>query len=115
MPSPNGKVTIYCDARYVVDMINGGHARLWRRNGWKRNRGKDPALNPDLWAELLDLCDRHDVTFTWVRGHADNAENTRCDELAVAARRGDNLPPDEGYEASLAPVEPAQLSLFEGL
>jgi ribonuclease HI len=105
-------VTIYSDSRYVVDMFTGGYADQWRRNGWTRNKGKDPALNPDLWNELLNLAAGHDVNFVWVRGHADNRENTRCDELAVAARQLADLPADEGYEAPPAPVPPRQLSLF---
>jgi ribonuclease HI len=98
LEAPNGQVTVYSDSQYVVSMINGGHAQGWRRAGWRRNKGKDPALNPDLWDELLTLCGRHTVRFVWVRGHAEHAENTRCDELAVAARQAGNLPADEGYE-----------------
>jgi len=112
---PNSKVTVYSDAQYVVNMINGGYAQRWRRDGWTRNHGKDPAMNPDLWEILLDLCARHAVRFVWVRGHADNKENSRCDELAVAARQGTDLPADEGYEKPVAPVQPTQLSLFDGM
>lgn len=95
---PGTKVTIYSDAQYVVNMFNGGYARQWRENGWTRNRGKYPAMNPDLWGDLLDICDQHEVTFVWVRGHANNRENSRCDELAVAARLAGGLPADEVYE-----------------
>ena len=112
---PSCKVTVYSDAQYVVNMINGGYAQRWRRDGWTRNRGKDPAMNPDLWEILLDLCARHDVKFVWVRGHTDNKENSRCDELAVAARQGANLPVDEGYEKPIAPAQPKQMSLFDGM
>ena len=111
----NGPVTVYSDSQYVVNMINGGYARQWQRNGWRRNGGKDPVLNPDLWGALLDLCTRHKVRFVWVRGHADNQDNARCDELAVAARQGMNLPVDEGYEKPAAPVRPTQLPLFDGM
>lgn len=107
---PQSTVTVFSDSQYVVNMINGGYAHQWRRDGWKRNKGKDPALNPDLWNELLSLCARHHVTFTWVRGHSEHPENTRCDELAVAARRQANLPADKGYEMPAKP--PEQLSLF---
>lgn len=100
------KATLYSDSKYVVDMFNGGYAAKWRENGWTRNRGKDKALNPDLWGDLLSLAEQHDVTMVWVRGHADNVENSRCDELAVAARQGDDLPADEGYEAPAVPVPP---------
>lgn len=91
-------VTVYSDSRYVVDMFTGGHARRWRANGWMRD-AKHAAVNPDLWGRLLDNCDRHRVAFEWVKGHNDHPENSRCDELAVAARQRDDLPADAGYEA----------------
>ena len=103
------KVTIYSDSKYVVDMFTGGHAEKWRRNGWRRNKGKDAALNPDLWKELLDLAEHHDVKFVWVRGHGRNQENARCDELAVLARQKKDLSVDEGYEHPIVPDVPEQL------
>ena len=112
---PGCSVTIYCDSQYVVSMYNGGYVRQWQRDGWTRNKGKDPALNSDLWSDLLDLCAREDVRFVWVRGHADNAENTRCDQLAVQARQAADLPVDEGYETPAVPVLARQLTLFEGM
>jgi ribonuclease HI len=105
------KVTIYSDSKYVVDMFTGGYAEQWRRNGWRRNKGKDPALNPDLWNELLNLSGLHDVRFVWVKGHADNKENSRCDELAVAARQGKDLPTDEGYEGPVLPRQSEMILL----
>lgn len=102
-------VTIYSDSRYLVDMFNGGHAMAWRRNGWRRSGGREPALNPDLWGALLDLAAHHQVRFVWVRGHAGHVENTRCDALAVAARQAADLPPDEGYGPAR---QPEQLTLF---
>jgi ribonuclease HI len=106
------RVTIYSDSKYVVDMFMGGYARQWRQNGWKRNRGKDPVLNPDLWNELLDQSARHETRFIWVKGHADSKENARCDELAVAARQGQDLPADDGYEKR-AGTEQAELNFFD--
>lgn len=91
-------VTLYSDSKYVVDGIAKGWARRWRENGW-RKANKDRALNPDLWAELLDLCERHEVTFRWVRGHDGVAENELCDKLAVAASQAKRLAEDAGYEA----------------
>ncbi|MBQ9492696.1 MAG: ribonuclease HI [Oscillibacter sp.] len=79
-------VELYSDSRYVLDAIEKGWAARWRRNGWKRNKS-DPALNPDLWETLLNLLERHDVRCHWVRGHAGNEYNSRCDELAVAESR----------------------------
>jgi ribonuclease HI len=90
-------VTLYSDSKYVVDAVTQGWAQRWRANGWKRNK-KDKAINPDLWGRLLDLCDRHEVTFKWVKGHAGIPENERCDELAVGASLEESLPIDVGYE-----------------
>lgn len=79
-------VQLYTDSQYVVNAIEKGWAVKWRANGWMRNK-KDKALNPDLWQELLELLEKHDVTFHWVKGHAENPYNNRCDELAVAESR----------------------------
>ena len=91
------RVTVYTDSRYLVDAMEKGWARRWRARGWMRN-GKDRALNPDLWEELLRLCERHEVRFVWVRGHDGNMDNERCDFLAREAASRADLPPDEGYE-----------------
>lgn len=77
------RVNVVTDSKYVVDAITLGWARKWRAQGWMRNK-KEKALNPDLWETLLNLLDRHEVTFTWVKGHAGHPENERCDELAVS-------------------------------
>ncbi len=90
-------VTLYTDSRYVADSINLGWAKRWRANGWRKNK-TEKALNPDLWERLLDLLEQHRVRVLWVKGHAGNAENERCDELSVAAARQANLPADEVYE-----------------
>ena len=90
-------VTLYTDSRYVADAIEKGWAKKWRANGWMRTT-KDKALNPDLWERLLELLEKHDVRVVWVRGHAGNPENERCDQLSVAAAHQSNLPPDEVYE-----------------
>lgn len=92
-------VILHSDSRYVVDAVTKGWARKWRANNWMRNK-KEQAINPDLWALLLDLLEEHEVEFRWVRGHAGNRENERCDKLAVEAAKGRGLPRDEGYEAS---------------
>jgi ribonuclease HI len=91
------RVTLHSDSQYLVNAIEEGWAVRWRENGWKRNR-KEMALNPDLWEQLLDLCDKHRVRFKWVRGHAGNEENERCDELAQSMARSPGLPPDLEYE-----------------
>ena len=95
------KVTLYSDSRYVVDAITKGWAQKWRANGWQRTK-KEKAVNPDLWESLLDLCEKHEVDFRWVRGHSGNPENERCDELAVQAARQPDLPADSGYQPEKA-------------
>lgn len=79
-------VDLYTDSQYVVNAIEKGWAKKWQANGWMRNK-KDKALNPDLWQTLLELLEKHTVTFHWVKGHATNPYNNRCDELAVAESR----------------------------
>lgn len=91
------RVTLYSDSRYVVQAMSEGWAKRWRAKGWKRS-ATELARNPDLWAEMLDLSEKHDVSYRWVRGHAGNSENERCDALAVAAANRRELPPDESYE-----------------
>lgn len=77
------EVTLTSDSRYVVQAIEQGWAAGWRARGWKKP-DKSPALNPDLWGRLLDLLERHKVTFVWVKGHAGHPYNERCDALATA-------------------------------
>ncbi len=91
------KVTLYSDSSYVVQGIEKGWAKSWRAKGWKKANG-DAAINPDLWQRLLAACEKHDVSFVWVKGHASNEYNNRCDALAVLAAKGD-LEVDEQYEA----------------
>ena len=76
-------VELYSDSKYVIDALEKGWARGWKAKGWIKS-DKKPALNPDLWDRLLTLCDRHTVNLHWVKGHAANPYNNRCDELAVA-------------------------------
>ena len=76
-------VELYSDSKYVIDGLSKGWAVSWRKNGW-RKADKKPALNPDLWEKLLDLIEIHQLHYHWVKGHADNPKNNRCDELAVA-------------------------------
>lgn len=78
-------VELYSDSKYVIDALEKGWAAGWRRRGWVKS-DKKPALNPDLWETLLNLTERHEMRYHWVKGHADNPYNNRCDELAVSAR-----------------------------
>ncbi len=77
------KVKIITDSQYVFNGISLGWAASWKANNW-RKKDKKPALNPELWNELLNLVAKHDVTLEWIKGHAGHPENERCDELAVA-------------------------------
>lgn len=91
------RATVYSDSQYVVNSIEKGWAARWRSNGWKRNR-TEKAINADLWEQLLELCEKHDVKMVWVRGHSGVKENERCDQLSVAAANQADLPIDEVYE-----------------
>jgi ribonuclease HI len=90
-------VTLYTDSRYLADGIEKGWAVKWRENGWIKS-DKKPALNPDLWEELLELLSRHAVKVVWLKGHAGHAENEKCDRLSVQALKGAGLSVDEAYE-----------------
>lgn len=76
------KVTMYSDSAYLVNAFNKGWIDNWQKNGWK-NSSKQPVENQDLWKMLLIVMRPHDVTLVKVKGHADNAYNNRCDELAT--------------------------------
>ena len=90
----DAKVIVHSDSKYVVDSINLKWLDGWQKTGFKKK------ANVDLWQRFLKIKDKHKITFKWVKGHADNVENNRCDELAVAAYKNGNLKVDEGYEAS---------------
>ena len=75
-------VKLTTDSKYVADGILKGWAASWQKNGW-RKADKKPALNPDLWEKLLELCNVHEVEINWVKGHAGHPENERCDKLAT--------------------------------
>ncbi len=93
------EVTLYSDSRYVVDAIEKGWAKSWKARGWKK-ADKQPAMNADLWALALDQLAKHKVKLVWVKGHASNPNNNRCDEIAVAATKSASLLVDEGYETA---------------
>lgn len=77
------RVNLTTDSRYVCDGITKGWAKSWKKKGWKKGDGS-PALNPELWERLLELCELHSVSFNWVKGHAGHPYNERCDALAQA-------------------------------
>ena len=84
------RVEIISDSKYVTDAYNQHWIDSWVRNNWRTSQ-KKPVLNPDLWKRLLKAKEGHEVTFTWVKGHAGHPENERCDKLATTAADGDDL------------------------
>jgi len=90
-------VTLRSDSKYLVDAMRLGWVERWKAHGWRRNK-KDRAVNVDLWERLLAACQRHTVTFVWVRGHAGHQYNEICDTLATQAAARADLPTDEEYE-----------------
>ena len=84
------EVTVYSDSKYVVDAFNNKWIDGWIAKGWK-TAGKSPVKNVDLWKRLLEAKKQHDVEFIWVKGHAGHEYNERCDSLAVAAGKKDDL------------------------
>ena len=76
------EVNLTTDSKYVCDAVNKGWVYGWKKKGWIKS-DKKPALNVDLWEELLEQLKIHDVTFNWVKGHNGHPYNERCDKLAV--------------------------------
>jgi len=91
LKNQGSKVTVYTDSRYVSDAVEQGWLFGWEKKGFKKTK------NPDLWQRFLKIFRKHSVKFIWVKGHASNIENNRCDTLAVEASRGNNLLEDTGF------------------
>lgn len=87
-------ITVYSDSKYVVDAVEKKWVFDWEKKNFKDKK------NPDLWKRFLEVYRKHRIKFVWVKGHASNKENNRCDELAVAAAQGKNLGVDAGYESN---------------
>lgn len=92
------EVELHSDSQYVCNAFNRHWVDGWVRRGWK-NSNRQPVKNPDLWRRLLEAKAPHDVTFVWVRGHAGQELNERCDDLATTAADGGSgeLVEDEGF------------------
>ena len=95
LKNPGSEVTIYSDSKYVVDSVVKRWVFDWVKKGFKDKK------NVDLWKRFLLIYPKHKIKFVWVKGHASNIENNRCDELAVAAAKSGNLLIDMGYETEI--------------
>ena len=90
----NEKVVVFSDSRYVVDAVEKGWLFSWEKTNFNKKK------NPDLWIRFLKIYRKHRVSFTWVKGHANNTENERCDFLAVKSSEKSVLKIDSWYEKS---------------
>jgi ribonuclease HI len=85
------RVVIYTDSRYVADPVEKGWVFQWESKGFKKKK------NPDLWKRFLEVYRKHEVRMVWIKGHANNPENEKCDQMAVEASKGTDLTDDIGY------------------
>ena len=90
----NHKIMIFSDSKYVVEAVNQGWVFEWEKKRYKKKK------NSDLWKRFLQIYRQHNVSFTWIKGHAGHSKNERCDQLAVNASNSNNLISDLGYEES---------------
>lgn len=97
-------VVIFSDSSYVINAIQKGWAKKWRDNGWMRKEGDElkKVKNADLWIQLLEQCEYHEVEFVQVKGHAGSTENEKCHRLSTQAMSKIRLPVDVGFEKDLA-------------
>lgn len=102
-------VTLYSDSTYLVNAITQNWVVKWKSKGWWRNN-KERAINVDLWEQLLLMLEKHNVTFMWIKGHAGNRENERCDYLSMSMLQKKDLPVDEGYENKPDDPEPIRMT-----
>jgi len=93
------EATLHSDSKYVIDALTKNWLNGWKKRGWVKS-DKKPVLNKDLWQRLDSAARQHSMTWKWVKGHAGNPLNERCDELVHEAIDSRNLLPDEGYLAS---------------
>jgi len=95
-PDSKHKISIYTDSRLICDAFNKKWIESWLKKGWKKSDNK-PVLNRDLWEKLIELTKERSVRFIWLKGHAGNPENERCDELSKLEASKPDLPVDDGY------------------
>ena len=94
--SESCQVLLHSDSKYVIDALTKNWLKGWKRKGWTKS-DKKPVLNQDLWRRLDAAASRHEMTWKWVKGHAGNPLNERCDELVHEAIDAGNLQTDQGY------------------
>lgn len=99
MKKPGLSITVYTDSQYIVKAIKEGWLNKWLATNFAKGK-----KNKDLWVRFYNLYKQHKINFVWVKGHADNPFNNRCDELATSAADGRDLLVDAGYE-----MDPDQL------
>lgn len=104
------KVDIYTDSQYTINGIQKGWAEKWKENNWMRTKS-DKAVNYDLWEKLLQVIEKHEVTFHWVKWHNGHEQNERCDELATLAMQKDDLQKDSFYLENYYTQTPPSLPL----
>ena len=92
----NSEIILYSDSKYVVDAVVKNWVFGWEKKNFNKKK------NPDLWMRFLKIYRKHKVTFVWIKGHADNKENERCDALAVEAAESSNLQIDTWYENNIS-------------
>jgi len=97
---PGSDVTVYTDSKYVSEAVNQNWLLGWQKKQFKKIK------NPDLWKRFINIYTNHNVKFIWVKGHAGNIENDRCDELAVNASKTSSPKVDEYYESSISDKTP---------
>ena len=92
----NSEIILYSDSKYVVDAVEKNWVFGWEKKNFNKKK------NPDLWIRFLKIYRKHKVSFVWIKGHADNKENERCDILAVEAAESSNLQIDTWYENNIS-------------
>ena len=95
----NSEIILYSDSKYVVDAVVKNWVFGWEKKNFNKKK------NPDLWMRFLKIYRKHKVTFVWIKGHANNKENERCDILAVEAAESSNLQIDTWYENNISNQE----------
>ncbi len=91
-------VTIYSDSQYLVNAMTKGWMAGWKKNGWAKKKKSEELKNVDLWQAIDTAIEGHDITWTWVKGHAGNEYNEICDQLATEAADGEGKIDDSGFQ-----------------